>query len=71
MSSPFSSSILPLLLQPLSSSRDDSELGDSMTLEDRGPGAKMELEGDTEMSPNFSVMMLENREFHNPALPVH
>jgi len=25
----------------------------------------------TEISPNFSAMMLENREFHNPVFPVH
>ena len=27
--------------------------------------------GMTELSPNFSAMMLENREFHNPVYPVH
>jgi len=27
--------------------------------------------GMTEISPNFSAMMLENREFHNPVYPVH
>ena len=25
----------------------------------------------TEISPNFSVLMLENREFHNPSFPIH
>jgi len=37
----------------------------------RAVSIDMDSSGKTELSPNFSALMLENREFHNPTYPVH